>query len=57
MVRLKDEKYRSLNVGVYKFQFQYGAIKSRQAIEDVYVEYLFQFQYGAIKRRYKRLRK
>ena len=33
-----------------QFQFQNGAIKSRDAIEDYILPHIFQFQNGAIKR-------
>ena len=50
MVRLKATVAVSAAATTYKFQFQYGAIKSILSEQKEEAEKQFQFQYGAIKR-------
>ncbi len=49
MVRLKGRQLPQDLLPLTKFQFQYGSIKRRDAIDNQQGESKFQFQYGSIK--------
>ena len=50
MVRLRELRGFEAVIVIYKFQFQYGAIKRETVIGVIAILNKFQFQYGAIKR-------